>query len=114
MSNITVNEKEFNVGDSVRVYASTYGKEQFYVYGRILYIDTHSDKPEGEKKKYGILYYNRMKELKIMNVAEKQVIESPVENPPSCPSHSVTMEYADYLAKRDNLECTVELTEIQI
>lgn len=105
--------KEWNVGDAVRVYASSYEKEQFYLYGRIVYIDTFSDESDRENK-YGILYYNRDKELCVMHATESQVVESPVWKPTSCPSHGTTMEYADNLAEQDRLECVVELTEIQI
>ena len=91
--------KERNVGDPVRVYASSYGKEQFYIYGRIVYIDTFSD--ENKENEYGILYYNREKQLSGMHVPASRIVTAPVENPPSCPSHSTTMEYNDNIVDNE-------------
>ena len=99
--------KERNVGDPVRVYASSYSRELFYLYGRIVYIETFPNESDRENE-YGILYYNREKEINVIQAPESRIVTAPVENPPSCPSHGATMEYADNLAEQDRLECVVE------
>ena len=74
---------EFQVTDPVKVYHPD-PHSQFYIIGRVVYIDTH----EG-RNQYGILYYGRhCSDLLVMHAAEDRLRKMPVENPPGCPSNS--------------------------
>ena len=58
----------FQVTDPVKVY--TYDPDsEFYIIGRVFYIDTAEDKNE-----YGVLYYGRhSKDLRIIHAAEDRL-----------------------------------------
>ena len=85
-----MSKNHWDIGDCVRAYGPE-NNSDYYVYGRIVYIDTYQEKP----REYGVLHYNRKKELIVTCVPENQITRPPVPNPPSCPSHSFTMDYVD-------------------
>ena len=84
---------EYNVGDAVRVYAPIEINNEFYLLGRIVYIDTEIN----GTKEFGVLYYGRNdKELLEIHVPEDQVVELktlPYPNYGQLVQHSTTMEY---------------------
>ena len=88
---------DFQVTDPVKVY--TYDPDsEFYIIGRVFYIDTAEDKNE-----YGVLYYGRhSKDLRIIHAAEDRLRKMPVENPPGCPSNSLTHAHIEDMAEKEN------------
>ena len=91
------NNTEFQVTDPVKVYHPDH-ISQFYMIGRIVYIDT--DKKGNE---YGVLYYERhSSDLLVMHATEDRLRKMPVENPPGCPSNSMAHAYIEDIIQKEN------------
>ena len=90
---------EFQVTDPVKVYHPD-PKSEFFLIGRIVYIDTHQNT---DRKEYGVLYYPRhSNDVDLIHAAESQLRKMPIENPPSCPSNSFTNDYIDEIVRKEN------------
>ena len=88
---------EFQVTDPVKVYHPD-TRSQFYLIGRIVYIDTHKG-----KNQYGVLHYAKhTKKLQVMPATENRLRKMPVENPPGCPSNSTAHAYIEDMIAKDN------------
>ena len=89
---------EFQITDPVKVYHPD-PKSEFFLIGRIVYIDTHQNT---DRKEYGVLYYPRhSKDVAVIHAAESLLKKMPIENPPSCPSNSVTNDYIDQIVRKE-------------
>ena len=96
-------KENFNIGDAVKVYAGGQ-HSQFYIIGRVIYIDTHHKRPKGLQKEYGVLYYGRYdQKLLIIHALVNRVEKAPSINPNGCPSHNFTMNYADEIAEKEKI-----------
>ena len=96
---------ELHVGDAVKVYAPPPYYE-YYIIGRIIYIETNEKEDMYE---YGVLYYGRHRgdpqnSLLTLHTPSCNIKKMPVEHPPSCPSHSFTMDYVDELIEKERDE----------
>ena len=97
MQNKQPSEVQFQVTDPVKVYDPD-PRSQFFIIGRIVYIDTNKN-----TNRYGVLYYERRsKNLQVMKAAEYQMGKMPVENPPGCPSNSTAHAHIEDMIAKEN------------
>ena len=88
---------EFQVTDPVTL-KPPHSQIQHRIVGRIVYIDTDTDKNE-----YGILYYTRyFRKLQVTTCAKHELQGMAVENPPGCPSNNTAHAYIEDIIAKEN------------
>ena len=92
--------EELQVTDPVQVYCN-YPYDQFYILGRIVYIDTPSETHEKDKE-YGVLFYDRDNDdFKVIHVNEHKIRKLIAKHPAGCPTHSITIAYIDEIVEKE-------------